>query len=130
MAPVANVSLANDDFEPGSAKAYPSWTLTIDRPPDETLAILQSLSADMASKPYFPSSNAIEDISLEDWNRSLRVNLDGPFHVLAETLKWMKVREKAQAADIIFVASKNAPAPGKGAAAYSVAKAAHPFLRS
>lgn len=72
----------------------------------------------------FPPSNPIESISLEDWNRSMRVNLDGPFHILAESLKWMKSR----GGDIIFVASKNAPAPGKGAGAYSVAKAAQTQL--
>lgn len=71
----------------------------------------------------FPSSSDIESISLEDWDKSLRVNLDGSFHVLAESLKWMKSSKHQMGRHIIFISSKNALAPGKGAAAYSVAKA-------
>lgn len=69
----------------------------------------------------FPSSAPIENIALEDWNKSINVNLNGAFHTVAETLRWMK--QQGTGGDLVFVASKNVPAPGKEAASYSVAKA-------
>ncbi len=69
----------------------------------------------------FPKSHAIEDIPLEDWEKCLRINLDGSLHTVAEGLRWMKAQKLG--GDIVFIASKNATAPGKKAAAYSVAKA-------
>lgn len=69
----------------------------------------------------FPPSATIESISPEDWERSLRVNLSGAFHTLAVFLPWMKAQKAG--GDIVFIASKNVPAPGSQAGAYSVAKA-------
>lgn len=69
----------------------------------------------------FPASRRLEEISSEEWERSLDVNLSGAFHACAEGLRWLKMQ--GGGGDIVFVASKNAIAPGKGAGAYSVAKA-------
>lgn len=69
----------------------------------------------------FPKSATIENITDEDWDKSLRINTSGAFYTLAEALRLMKAQGKG--GDIVFVASKNVPAPGKEAAAYSVAKA-------
>jgi len=69
----------------------------------------------------FPASRRLDAISPEDWNHSLRVNLDGAFHTCAESLHWMQAQ--GLGGDIVFIASKNAIAPGKQAGAYSVAKA-------
>lgn len=74
----------------------------------------------------FPASHAIENIPLEDWQRCQRVNVDGSFHTVAESLRWLKTQ--GLGGDLVFIASKNAIAPGKGAAAYSVAKAAQTQL--
>lgn len=69
----------------------------------------------------FPESSPVEQLPPSEWEKSMRVNLDGAFHTCAEALKHMK--RQGAGGDIVFVASKNVPAPGKGAAAYSVAKA-------
>lgn len=69
----------------------------------------------------FPSSHSIEEITGREWDSSLQVNLSGAFHTVAEVLPWMK--NQGTGGDIVFIASKNVPAPGKQAAAYSVAKA-------
>lgn len=74
----------------------------------------------------FPPSALIEAIKTEDWERSLRVNVTGAFHTLAVTLPWMKAQ--GAGGDVVFIASKNVPAPGSQAAAYSVAKAAQTQL--
>jgi NAD(P)-dependent dehydrogenase (short-subunit alcohol dehydrogenase family) len=70
----------------------------------------------------FPPSSLLEEIDLKDWQKSLDVNVNGAFHTVAEGLRWMK--RQGQGGDIIFIASKNVPAPGKEAGAYSVSKAA------
>lgn len=69
----------------------------------------------------FPKSATIENISDEDWDKSLRINTTGAFYTISEALRLMK--NQGTGGDIVFVASKNVPAPGKEAAAYSVAKA-------
>ncbi len=76
----------------------------------------------VANAGIFPASKSVESISEGDWNRTMMVNLNGTFHLLACTLPWMK--SQAAGGDIILVASKNVPAPGKEAGAYSVSKAA------
>lgn len=70
----------------------------------------------------FPTSKPVESIDPAEWDRTLNVNLSGTFHLIAETLPWMK-KQKA-GGDIVVIASKNVPAPGKEAGAYSVSKAA------
>lgn len=69
----------------------------------------------------FPKSATIENITDEDWNKSLQINTSGAFYTISESMRLLK--EQGKGGDIVFVASKNVPAPGKEAAAYSVAKA-------
>lgn len=68
-----------------------------------------------------PMTKLIEELPEEEWEKSLKINLTGAFHGVAEVLKWMKSQNNG--GDIIFIASKNVPAPGPQAVAYSVAKA-------
>ena len=70
----------------------------------------------------FPPSQLLENIAPADWKKSLAVNVDGALNTVAESLRALK--PQAAGGDIIFIASKNVPAPGKEAGAYSVAKAA------
>lgn len=74
----------------------------------------------------FPRSETIDSISADAWDDSMRVNVDGAFYSFSESLKWMKAQPRG--GDVVLVASKNVPAPGKGAGAYSVAKAAQTQL--
>ncbi len=68
---------------------------------------------------FTPSEN-LESLSDENWQRSMDINLTSHQKLIKYTAPFLKLGVDAT---IIMVASKNFPAPGKGAAAYSVAKA-------
>ncbi|RZB32144.1 MAG: hypothetical protein SRB1_01763 [Desulfobacteraceae bacterium Eth-SRB1] len=68
----------------------------------------------------FTHSQRIEDMDSETWNQSMEINLSSHQRLLKTCIPYLK-----QGIDpaVIFIASKNVPAPGPGASAYSVAKA-------
>ncbi|MBV8083179.1 MAG: bifunctional rhamnulose-1-phosphate aldolase/short-chain dehydrogenase [Chloroflexi bacterium] len=72
-------------------------------------------------------SKPVEELSLDDWQRTLDVLLTGYFLVSREALKVFKrqtvVAERALGGSIIYVSSKAGLAPAKNAAAYTSAKA-------
>jgi rhamnose utilization protein RhaD (predicted bifunctional aldolase and dehydrogenase)/NAD(P)-dependent dehydrogenase (short-subunit alcohol dehydrogenase family) len=68
---------------------------------------------------FTPSEN-LDSLSDENWQRSMDINLTSHQKLLKYTAPFLKLGVDAA---LIMVASKNFPAPGKGAAAYSVAKA-------
>lgn len=68
----------------------------------------------------FPKSAHIADLTDDVWKKSLAVNLDAHRLLLQKAIPFL---EAGVDPAVVFVASKNVPAPGKGAAAYSVAKA-------
>jgi rhamnose utilization protein RhaD (predicted bifunctional aldolase and dehydrogenase)/NAD(P)-dependent dehydrogenase (short-subunit alcohol dehydrogenase family) len=57
----------------------------------------------------------------DEWRRSIEVNLTS--HFLLTKRIWPVLREQGIGGSLVYVASKNAFAPGAGFAAYSVAKA-------
>jgi len=75
----------------------------------------------VANAGVFPASALVENTSSEEWSRALDINLSGTFHLISSTLPWLK--QQGQGGDFVLIASKNVPAPGKEAAAYSVSKA-------
>ncbi len=68
---------------------------------------------------FTPSEN-LADLSDENWEKSIAINLTSHQKLIKYTAPFLKLGIDPT---IIMVASKNFPAPGKGAAAYSVAKA-------
>lgn len=66
------------------------------------------------------------DTSVELWNRNFEVLGVGYFLVAREGVKWMKAQGRG--GSLIFIASKNSLVAGRGAAAYSAAKAAELHL--
>ena len=56
---------------------------------------------------------AIDSLALADWERSLSVNATGHFLVAREAVAIM--REQGLGGSLVFVATKNVPAPGSGA---------------
>lgn len=68
----------------------------------------------------FPQSQKLENMDDDNWNTSIELNLSSHMKVMRACLPYLK-----QGFDpaIVIVASKNVPAPGPGAAAYSAAKA-------
>lgn len=68
---------------------------------------------------FTPSEN-LDSLSDDNWNKSMDINLTSHQKLIKETAPFLKLGIDSA---IVMVASKNFPAPGKGAAAYSVAKA-------
>lgn len=69
----------------------------------------------------FTAGERIENLSDDAWERSLSVNLTGTMRVMRASIPVLK---RGTNASIVLIGSRNAAAPGPGAAAYSAAKAA------
>jgi NAD(P)-dependent dehydrogenase (short-subunit alcohol dehydrogenase family) len=80
----------------------------------------------VVSNAGLASSAPIEDTTVELWDRNHNVLSKGYFLVSREAFRVLKAQ--GMGGSIIFVASKNALAPGKNASAYSTAKAAELHL--
>jgi rhamnose utilization protein RhaD (predicted bifunctional aldolase and dehydrogenase)/NAD(P)-dependent dehydrogenase (short-subunit alcohol dehydrogenase family) len=78
------------------------------------------LDAVVSNAGAFPPSAPIVTLPLDTWEKSLAVNLDAHRIVLQKTVPFL---ESGIDPAVVFIGSKNVPAPGKGVAAYSVAKA-------
>ena len=68
----------------------------------------------------FPASEKLEEMRPETWQKSLSVNLTSHQSLLKKVIPYLRLGIDPC---VIIVASKNVPAPGPGAGAYSVAKA-------
>ena len=68
----------------------------------------------------FTAGATIDNLDDADWNRSLEVNLTAAMRVLRASVDYLKYGIDSA---VVIVGSKNVPAPGPGAAAYSAAKA-------
>ncbi|MEM8779778.1 MAG: bifunctional aldolase/short-chain dehydrogenase [Cyanobacteria bacterium P01_G01_bin.49] len=70
----------------------------------------------------FPASSPIEALSTEKWRHIMNINLDANLVLMREVYPLLKLAPKG--GRIVVIGSKNVPAPGPGAAAYSASKAA------
>ena len=70
----------------------------------------------------FTPSRPIAELPLAEWNRAMRVNLDANLSLMREAHPLLKLAPRG--GRVAIVGSKNVPAPGPGAAAYSASKAA------
>jgi rhamnose utilization protein RhaD (predicted bifunctional aldolase and dehydrogenase)/NAD(P)-dependent dehydrogenase (short-subunit alcohol dehydrogenase family) len=70
----------------------------------------------------FPAARRIADLPLADWDRVMRVNLDA--NLLLMRLCHPLLKLAPAGGRVVVIGSKNVPAPGPGAAAYSASKAA------
>jgi rhamnose utilization protein RhaD (predicted bifunctional aldolase and dehydrogenase)/NAD(P)-dependent dehydrogenase (short-subunit alcohol dehydrogenase family) len=68
----------------------------------------------------FTPSETLDVLSSDNWDKSMSINLTAHQKLLKVTSPFLKLGIDPA---IVMIASKNFPAPGKGAAAYSVAKA-------
>lgn len=93
---------------------------------EATVAATGGIDITVVNAGIFPPSAPLEDIPLSQWDQTMAINCTGAFHLLAESLRWM--RGNHGGGDIVLIASKNVPAPGKQAGAYSASKAAQTQL--
>lgn len=70
----------------------------------------------------FPSSQSIQDISPQTWKSAMSVNVEANLLVMQACHALLRLAPKG--GRIVVIGSKNVPAPGPGAAAYSASKAA------
>jgi NAD(P)-dependent dehydrogenase (short-subunit alcohol dehydrogenase family) len=70
----------------------------------------------------FPSSQSIQDIAAESWRSAMTVNVEANLLVMQACHPLLKLAPRG--GRIVVIGSKNVPAPGPGAAAYSASKAA------
>ncbi|MFI5358073.1 MAG: bifunctional aldolase/short-chain dehydrogenase, partial [Opitutales bacterium] len=70
----------------------------------------------------FPPGAAIADLTEALWHRVMTVNLDANFLMMREAHPLLKLAPRG--GRVVVIGSKNVPAPGPGAAAYSASKAA------
>jgi rhamnose utilization protein RhaD (predicted bifunctional aldolase and dehydrogenase)/NAD(P)-dependent dehydrogenase (short-subunit alcohol dehydrogenase family) len=70
----------------------------------------------------FPASRRIADQPLDEWRKSMTVNLDANMLLLRACHPFLKLAPRG--GRVVVIGSKNVPAPGPGASAYSASKAA------
>jgi len=70
----------------------------------------------------FPRGCRVEETTSADWRRVMQVNLDANLVLMREAHPFLRLAPKG--GRVVVVGSKNVPAPGPGAAAYSASKAA------
>ncbi len=70
----------------------------------------------------FPPGRRIAELDEAEWRRVLAVNLDANLNLMREAHPLL--REAPRGGRVVVMGSKNVPAPGPGAAAYSASKAA------
>ena len=70
----------------------------------------------------FPASAPIASLSAEDWQRTMRINLDANAHLMRACHPLLSLGPRG--GRVVIIGSKNVPAPGPGQAAYSASKAA------
>jgi rhamnose utilization protein RhaD (predicted bifunctional aldolase and dehydrogenase)/NAD(P)-dependent dehydrogenase (short-subunit alcohol dehydrogenase family) len=70
----------------------------------------------------FPVGCRIDALKTEEWRRVMQINLDSNLVLMRECHPLLKLAPKG--GRVVVIGSKNVPAPGPGAAAYSASKAA------
>lgn len=70
----------------------------------------------------FPASRSISQLGSDEWRKVMSINLDANLVLMRECHPFLKLAPKG--GRVVVIGSKNVPAPGPGAAAYSASKAA------
>jgi len=101
---------------------------------DLTDVVLLSNSLDTAVKHFggvdmlvlnagiFPASQPLQDIAAETWKQAMSVNVEAQLQLMQLCHPLLKLAPRG--GRIVVIGSRNVPAPGPGAAAYSASKAA------
>jgi rhamnose utilization protein RhaD (predicted bifunctional aldolase and dehydrogenase)/NAD(P)-dependent dehydrogenase (short-subunit alcohol dehydrogenase family) len=70
----------------------------------------------------FTASRRIADLPTEEWRKAMNVNLDANLLLMRSCHPFLKLAPRG--GRVVVIGSKNVPAPGPGASAYSASKAA------
>jgi rhamnose utilization protein RhaD (predicted bifunctional aldolase and dehydrogenase)/NAD(P)-dependent dehydrogenase (short-subunit alcohol dehydrogenase family) len=94
----------------------------VDQALDAAVKAFGGLDMLIANAGIFPSSRRIQALSTDEWRKAMRVNLDANLALLR--LAHPLLAAAPRGGRVVVIGSKNVPAPGPGAAAYSASKAA------
>ena len=95
-------------------------TDAVGRAVDATVKRFGGLDMLVSNAGLFTSSQTLEQMSADVWQRSLELNLTSHQRLLQRCIPYLRLGVDPA---VVLIASKNVPAPGPGAGAYSVAKA-------
>ncbi|MEN8166096.1 MAG: bifunctional aldolase/short-chain dehydrogenase [Pseudomonadota bacterium] len=89
---------------------------------DETVLSFGGLDMLVLNAGIFPGGCPIAELSDEAWQQVMQVNLDANLRLLRQAHPLLQ--QAPRQGRVVVIGSKNVPAPGIGAAAYSASKAA------
>ena len=89
---------------------------------EQTLRRYGGLDMLVLNAGIFPGGKKIEVLPSEEWRRVMAVNLDSNLAIMRES--HLLLKNAPRYGRVVVIGSKNVPAPGPGAAAYSASKAA------
>lgn len=87
---------------------------------EKTVKQFGGLDILVSNAGIFPAGEKIESLNQDTWQKSMDVNLSSHQQLLQVCIPYLSLGIDPA---VVIVASKNVPAPGPGASAYSVAKA-------
>lgn len=89
---------------------------------DKTARRFGGLDMLILNAGIFPGGKRIEQLGTDEWRKVMAVNLDANLVLMRECHPLLKLAPGK--GRVVIIGSKNVPAPGPGAAAYSASKAA------
>ncbi len=89
---------------------------------EQAVASFGGLDMLVLNAGIFPGGCRIESLQTEEWQKVMRINLDANLMLMRECHPFLKLAPRG--GRVVVIGSKNVPAPGPGAAAYSASKAA------
>jgi NAD(P)-dependent dehydrogenase (short-subunit alcohol dehydrogenase family) len=89
---------------------------------DEAVRRFGGLDMLVLNAGIFPASQPLQEIGADAWKKAMSVNVDAQLQALQ--LAHPLLRLAPRGGRIVVIGSRNVPAPGPGAAAYSASKAA------
>ncbi|MCB0070537.1 MAG: bifunctional aldolase/short-chain dehydrogenase [Caldilineaceae bacterium] len=121
------------DVAPDIAATFPGHTFlglrcditdgaAVDAALDAAVQRFGGLDMVVVNAGIFPSSKRIADLDLAEWQRVLDINLTAHVMLLGKAHPLLKAAPNG--GRVVVIGSKNVPAPGPGAAAYSASKSA------
>jgi rhamnose utilization protein RhaD (predicted bifunctional aldolase and dehydrogenase)/NAD(P)-dependent dehydrogenase (short-subunit alcohol dehydrogenase family) len=89
---------------------------------EQTLRRYGGLDMLVLNAGIFPGGRKIAALADDEWSRVMAINLDSNLSIMREAHPLLKAAPRY--GRVVVIGSKNVPAPGPGAAAYSASKAA------
>ena len=87
---------------------------------DQTVRSFGGLDILVSNAGNFPAGLTLDKMDPETWDSSMKLNLSSHQRLLTAATPFL---QQSLDGAVVFIASRNVPAPGPGASAYSVAKA-------